>query len=277
MKNLILENETFFGDNCSVLLPRNKLSDWREGQTLIAVFGKPAAGNPMNYLTSPFPGSSVQPQPPTAPTSIVDRLRNLDIAGHPPSFVALLKNYRKLQEKPETRILDDRPNRDERIAPTPLLFQPFGYFHDIRCGLDVPGQGGIHDGNLRQQVNELADEMTLFHESEEDRRSKFLAGLEVIFNVTPGTINSSEISGTEYISDGHLNGDHGMMVFCLECKNEISTTSCEPAVQLVAYISTSFKSRGDKHLELFKRWRVPVLGLMHVGESTLYLLFTLPH
>ena len=231
----------------------------------------------MNYLTSPFPGVSVQPQPPTAPTSIVDRLRNLDIAGHPPSFIAKLDNYRKLQEKSETRILDDRPNRDELIAPTPLLFQPFGYFHDIRCGLDVPGQEEIHDGNLRRKVNKLADEMAWFHESGEDRRLKFLAGLEVIFNVIRGTISSSEIPGTEYISDGHLNGDHGVMVFCMECKNEVSTASCEPAVQLVAYVSTSFRSQGDQHLGLFERWRVPVLGVMHVGELTLYLSSALPH
>ena len=192
-------------------------------------------------------------------------------------MVAKLEYYEELQKKPGKRILDDRPNRDKLIAPTPLLFQPFGYFHDIRCGVNVPGQEKIHDGNLRQKVNKLADEMTLFHKSEEDRRSKFVAGLEEIFNVTTGTISSSKTPGTEYISDGHLNGDHGIMVFCLECENEISTASCEPAAQLVAYIAASLRSRAKLHTELFTRWRVPVLGLMHVGELTLYLLFALPH
>ena len=201
----------------------------------------------------------------------------MHIAGHSPSYIAKIENYKKLQEKPETRILDDRPNRDKLIAPTPLLFQPFGYFHDIRCGVEVPGQEKIRDGNLRQKVNKLAEEMTQFHDLEEDRRPKFLAGLEDIFDLTPGTINPSEIAGTKYRSDGHLNGDHGVMVFCVECKNEISTASCEPAVQLVAYISQSFKSRGNQHPELFKRWKVPVLGAMNVGEFTLYLLSTLPH
>ena len=223
----------------------------------------------MNYLTSPSPGISTQPQPPTAPISIVDRLRNMHIAGHPPSYIAKLENYKKLQEKSETRILDDRPGRDKPIAPTPLLFQPFGYFHDIRCGVYVPGQEEIHDRNLRQKVNKLADEMTRFHDLEENRRPKFLAGLEDIFDVSPGTITPSEIPGTKYISDGHFNGDHGVMVFCLECENEISTASCERAVQLIAYISNSLKSRGDQHPELFKRWRVPVLGAMNVGEFTL--------
>ena len=231
----------------------------------------------MNYLTSPFPGISVQPQPPTSPTSIVDRLVNLDIGAGPPSIVAKLENYKKLQEKSETRILDDRPNRDRLIVPTPLLFQPFGYFHDIRCGVGVPGEGEIHDGKLRRKVDELADEMAWFHKSREVRRLKFLAGLEVIFGIAPGTINSSWIRGTEYLSDGHLNGSHGAMVFCLECKNEISAASCEPATRLVAYVAASLRRSAKLSTELFNRWRVPVLGVMHVGEFTLYLLSALPH
>ena len=231
----------------------------------------------MKYLTSPFPGISVQPQPPTPPTSIVNRLINLDIGAGPPSMVAKLENYKKLQEKPKTRVLDDRPNRDRPIVPTPLLFQPFGYFRDIRRGVGVPGEEEIHDGKLRRKVDELADKMTLFHESGEDRRLKFLAGLEDIFGIAPGTINASLIRGTGYLSDGHLNGAHGAMVFCLECKNEISAASCEPATRLVAYISASLSSRAKLHTGPFNRWRIPVLGLMHVGEFTLYLSSALPH
>ena len=223
------------------------------------------------------PGIPAQPEPTTIPTSIVDKLLNLDIGAEPSSTFAKLENYQKFQTKSEKRILDDRPNRDKLVAPTPLLFQPFGYFHDIRCGLDVPRQREIHDGKLRRKVDQLADEMILFHGSEEDRRSKFLVGLEVIFDVTPGTINASKILGTEYFSDGHLNGDHGIMVFCLECKNEISTASCEPVTQLVAYVAASLRSRAKLHIELFNRWRVPILGVVHVGEFTLYLLFAIPH
>jgi len=199
------------------------------------------------------------------------------MGAEPPSIVAKLENYKKLQEEPETRILDDRPNRDKLIAPTPLLFQPFGYFRDIRRGVGVPGEGEIHDGKLRRKVDELADEMAWFHKSGEDRRLKFLAGLEDIFGIAPGTINSSLIRGTEYLSDGHLNGDHGAMVFCLECKNEISAAPCEPATRLVAYISASLRSRAKPHTELFSRWRVPVLGVIHAGEFTLYLSSALPH
>ena len=231
----------------------------------------------MCNLTSLSPGTPAQPKPPTFSTSIVDRLLSLDMGAEPPSTFAKLENYQKFQTKSEKRILDDRPNRDKLIAPTPLLFQPFGYFRDIRCGMNVPGQGEIHDGKLRRKVDELADEMTLFHRSEEDRRSKFLAGLEVIFDVTPGTTNLNKIPGTEYFSDGHLNGDHGIMVFCLECENEVSTASCEPAVQLVAYVAASLRTRAKLHTELFNRWRVPILGVMHVGGFTLYLLSALPH
>jgi len=40
LKILKLENDFLSEENFSVLLPQNKLSDWRVGQTLIIVFGK---------------------------------------------------------------------------------------------------------------------------------------------------------------------------------------------------------------------------------------------
>ena len=201
---------------------------------------------------------------------MVDRLLRLRIADEAPSVTAKLENYIKSQKDPNKRILDDRPEKDDLVAPIPLLYQPFGYFHDIRCGVEVPGGEGIRDDELREKVDALADAMTLFHKFEEERRSKFIEHLEVIFGLSPGSMYPAKIPGSQKISDGHVNGEHGAMIFCIECKNELSTASCEPAVQLVSYIATSFKSQAKNRQELFNRWRVPALGVIHVGKFTLH-------
>jgi len=120
---------------------------------------------------------------------------------------AKLENYAKTQKDAEWRILDDRPEKDNLIAPIPLLFQPFGYFRDIRCGVEVPGEQDIREDKLWGKVDALADAMTLFHKSGEERSSKFLKHLEGIFDVPAGSICSSKIPGGQTISDGHINGN----------------------------------------------------------------------
>lgn len=220
----------------------------------------------MGYLTSLFPGILVQPQPLTAPTCVADGLRYLDtpdILGRSLMMVAKCKNREEFREDTEMTILGGPP-----IAPIPLLFQPFGYFRDTRRRVDVPGEGDINDGKLWEGVDELVDKMIGSHKSEEDRRSKSIAGLEGIFGVTPRTADTNGVRGGEWISDGHMDGPRRAMVFCMVCKNELSTT-CEPTAQLVVRITSSSKSRGDQHPELFKRWRVPVLGVTYVGEFML--------
>ena len=224
----------------------------------------------MNSFMSPFPGIPVQPQAPFVSTSILDSLRHLHITKEAPSVAAKLENYSKSQKDSRKRILDDRPEKDDLIAPIPLLYQPFGYFRDIRCGVKIPGKEDIHEGELREKVDALADTMTMFHESEEERRSEFVKHLEGIFHVYPGPINFSKIPGGRTISGGHVNGEHGAMVFCLECENKLSAASCEPIAKLISHIATSFKSRADDHPELFQRWRVPALGVTLIGEFTLY-------
>jgi len=183
---------------------------------------------------------------------------------------AKIDNYEESQAHAEHRILDDRPQKDDLIAPIALLFQPFGYFRDIRCGVEVPGEESIDEDELWKKVDKLANEMAKFYKSEEKRHSKFIEHLEVVFGLDPGTINSSKIPGGQKISDGHVNGAHGMMVFCMECKNELSAASCEPTVKLVSYIAASLRSQVDHQSELFKRCRVPVLGATLIGEFTLY-------
>ena len=213
-----------------------------------------------------FPGIPVQPKPLTAPTCVADGLDYLDTLatlGRPLMMDTKCKNCEEFREDTEMTILGGPP-----IAPIPLLFQPFGYFRDIRRRVDVPGEGDINDGKLMEEVDELVDNMIGSHKSEEDRRSKFIAGLQGIFGVTPHTADISSVPGGEWISDGHVDGPRRAMVFCMVCKDEFSTT-CEPTAQLVARITSSSRSRGDQHPELFKRWRVPVLGVTYVGGSML--------
>jgi len=186
-------------------------------------------------------------------------------------MVTKCENYEKFQEDAEMRIPGGPP-----IAPTPLLFQPFGYFRDILRGVDVPGQGDINDVKLWQEVDELVDKMIGSHKSEEDRRSKFIAGLEGIFGITPRATNISNVLGGKWVSDGHVDEPRRTMVFCMVCKNELFTT-CEPTAQLVTYIASPPESRGDQHPELFKRWRVPVLGVTYIGEFMLYFSSALLH
>lgn len=224
-----------------------------------------------------IPGTPVQPQPSLVSTGMVDGFNKLSIADMPPSTVGRIEIYSSIQKDEEKRILDDRPKKDDLIAPISLLFQPFGYFHDIRCGLQVPGEKWIRENELRAKVDELADEMALFHNSEEDRLSKFIGGLEDIFGLTPGSITPSKTPGRQAMSGGHVVGMHGAIIFCVECKNELSAASCEPTPQLFSYIAASLKSRVNDCKELFQRWRVPALGAIHVGESILHFSSALLH
>ena len=206
----------------------------------------------------------------SGPTSILEKLRHLHIAEDPPSTVAKLENYVESQKDAIKRISDDRPGEDTLIAPISLLFQPFGYFRDIDCGVKVPGEADIHEGELRKKVNALADAMTRFYRSNGERCSRFREHLEVVFDIPRGSIISSKTPDCETASDGHVDGAHGAMVLCLECTNEVSTASCEPAVRLVSNVAASFRSRADsRYQELFQRWRVPVLGVTLIGKFVL--------
>ncbi|KAF8318057.1 uncharacterized protein EI90DRAFT_3293412 [Cantharellus anzutake] len=172
-----------------------------------------------------------------------------------------------IQRDTEQRILDDCPGKDKLMAPISLLYQPFGYFRDIRCGLEVPGEKDFPEDKLKEDVNALANEMTKFFNKEDQRRSKFMRCLEPILKVPPNSIKASMLPSSRKISDGHLDGEHGAMVICIECKNELSSASCEPNPQLASYIATSFAKQAEDQPELFQRWRVPALGVTLVGPA----------
>ena len=180
-----------------------------------------------------------------------------------PSKSALHANYAAAQKNSRERILDDRPEQDRFIAPIDLLYQPFGYFDDARRGVKIPGEEAIKNRELWRTVDTLAGDMLEFFKDEKKRTSKFVEHLIDIFKIP---IAAGVVGGTNFISDGHCSGVHKAMVFCVQCKNEATSGNCDPVAQLVAHIAVSFNYSTRKHKELFKRWRVPALGMTHLGK-----------
>ena len=198
----------------------------------------------------------------------------LKIVNEPPSRISKPQSYQSLQKKAQQRILDDRPCVDRFIPPISLLYDGFGVFHDViheRC--KVSGEDSIHEAKLWNKVNAFADRMAEFYEAEAARRDIVLNHLDEIFRARRDTvaegwnIKASRIGSRQITSDGHLDGAHGAMVFCIECKNELSGISCEPSAELVSYIASSFNERlKGKDRALFHMWRVPALGMTQIGE-----------
>jgi hypothetical protein len=166
--------------------------------------------------------------------------------------------------------MDNRPLTDHLIAPISLLYDGFGVFEDLRQGCHVDGEKDIIVPQLWDRVGDFAEKMAKFYDTEEPRRAAVIECLDAIFGARTdpgGGISAGKIGALNIITDGHLNGAHGGMVFGFECKNELSTTACEPSAELVSYIASSFKelTSGD-HKALFDRWRFPALGMTQIGE-----------
>ena len=272
IERLKLEEEHLSGANCMLHFAQDPLSHCTQGQTLIIVFGK-CLGHPVNPLASLLPEISAQPQSAVhTETSLVRKFKDMKLTNTAPSATGQFEAYKKMQENTGERIWDDRPKKDKHIAPIVLIYPPFGYFHDIRCGTKVPGEQPSDEGVIREQVDLLAVEMAKFHDDEKARSSKFIQCLEKILFIQGESVKSSKVLNTKYITDASYDGAHGAMIFCMECKKELSLASCEPVPQLVAYIAASIKSQmasGGRTADLFEKWRAPALGVMLVGEFAL--------
>ena len=200
--------------------------------------------------------------------------QRLRIANEAPSKVSKPDNYQTLQEQSQQRILDDRPRADRFLPPISLLYDGFGVFNDVIQGrFPVLGEDSILEVELWDKVNAFANQMAGFYDTEAERRGTVLGHLGRIFRArrdpraVGGSIKASKIGGLQIISDGHLDGAHGAMVFCIECKNELSGISCEPSAELVSYVASSFKEQLDgEHRALFHGWRVPALGMTQIGK-----------
>jgi hypothetical protein len=173
----------------------------------------------------------------------------------------------------EQRILDNRPSPDRFTPPISLLYDGFGVFEDVRQGVRVPGEDNILEAQLWDRVGEYMERMVKFYDSEEDRQDFVIQCLQEIFRARKDPdaigelISSSDVGSRQITSGGYLNGAHEAMVFCFNCKNELSTIACEPSAELVSYVATSFKELlNGKHQALFRRWRIPALGMTQIGE-----------
>ena len=195
-------------------------------------------------------------------TGLIKHFGRIRLTNDPPSEFALLTNYVGIQNDPQERILDNRPEQDRLIARIDLLYRPFGYFDDVRRGVEIPGQETINDQELWIAVEALAADMLQFYDDEKEQSSKFIQHLNNVFK-TQGTIAASRVSDGKSTTDSHRLGAHGAIMFCM---NEVTSGDCDPIVQLVAYIAASFNNSIQIHEELFKRWRVPALVMTHVGE-----------
>ena len=213
---------------------------------------------------------------PRSHSTLLEKFLRLKIVDEAPSKVSRPETCKSLQNQSGQRNLDDRPLTDHFIPPISLIYDGFGIFEDIRQEVPVPGEDDIFGAQLWDEVNVFADRMAEFYDSEAERRAVVIHHLQEIFrarkdpHAVGGDIRASKIGSRQIISDGHSDGAHGTIVFCLECKNELTNISCEPSAELVSYIASSFKEQlKGNHRTLFDRWRVPALGMTQIGEWSL--------
>ena len=202
--------------------------------------------------------------------TLSERFAQLRIVKEAPSTISKPETYRAIQKESQQRILDDRPRTDGFVPPISLLYDGFGVFDDILHERgQVPGESSILEVELWNEVNTFANKMAEFYGAEAERQGVVLRHLERIFrartdpDAVGGSISASKIGSRRIISDGHLKGAHGAIVFCVECKNELSGISCEPSAELVSYVASSFNEELNReHQTLFCGWRAPALGMI---------------
>ena len=109
-------------------------------------------------------------------------LLGLKIVREAPSKISQPEKYKGLQRQDKERIFDDRPSADRFIPPISLLYDGFGIFEEVRKERSVPGDDHILGSPLWIKVNEFADEMADFYDSEAARRVVVTHYLQEIFN-----------------------------------------------------------------------------------------------
>ena len=125
------------------------------------------------------------------------------------------------------------------------------------------------------EVKTFAGEMAKFYDKGRQRRVVVDRRLTRMFTTRTNRGDgrqANRVVSRQIISDGHLNGSHGAIVFCAECKNELRGISSEPSAELVAHIAASFREQiemGGEHEALFQGWRVPALGMTQIGKQML--------
>lgn len=206
------------------------------------------------------------------------RIKRAKLANDPPSFLAESQNYERLQQDSRERILDDRPEPDRDIPPVPLLYPGFGHFLDIvdGCG-NVPRLADVKVAELRKAVDRLAMKMTGFVEPEEEWREECLVYLRQIFDVRQD-IKMPQILSSPIGSVGPVGHDiavNGTSSIVVKFEKSHPGIPALPQVEVTGYFA-HLNRRSDP--ELYRRWRVPCLGLTIVDcDITFYALLALDH
>jgi len=187
-----------------------------------------------------------------------------------PSDASKPSYYQKMQGNASQRILDDRPLADVDVPPAPLLYSGFGHFVDIYNGCDdVPYLSDIDFPALEAAVDDFANKMAEFFESEDDRRDQGLPLLNAIFSCrkesAPTFLTLRAESFCSYRSDGHNLAAHQSAGTIVEFKNKITGITSIPEIEAAAYVA-QLNIASRYRSGLFGRWRMPCLGLTVIGE-----------
>ena len=198
---------------------------------------------------------------------VFERLKRTKLATTSPSTAAQPFKYEKIQNTPSEKILDDRPEQVADIPPVPLLYDGFGDFLDIVNGVtDVPGLSEVDMIELLKAVDDFAQKMCRFYENEDLRRVASLACLNRVFSARSGNpIPALHVSAIGSV--GHNVGKHGGGALVFKFKNHAANNNSIAEVELAGYVAHLHAKGMEVHRKLFKRWRVPCLGLTVVGES----------
>jgi hypothetical protein len=187
-----------------------------------------------------------------------------------PSDASKPSYYQKMLGNASQRILDDRPLADVDVPPAPLLYSGFSHFVDIYNGCnDVPYLSDINFPALEAAVDDFANKMAEFFESEDDRRDQGLPLLNTIFSCrkdrAPTFLALRAESFCSYRSDGHNLAAHQSAGTIIEFKNKITGMTSISEIEAAAYVAQlNIASRYQSGL--FGQWRVPCLGLTVIGE-----------
>jgi hypothetical protein len=177
-----------------------------------------------------------------------------------------LREYRQLQNDPDTKILDDRPLPDS-VPPASLLYHGFGHFLDIFRGHEDVSHPPQWRRNLELAVDWFAEEMTIIHDNEDERKYRGLRALNTILDLDGRKeLTAATIGPSRVCSDGHYNGRHDAVACVVEFKNELVDISSIPVVELTSYVAHSHAQSLKRFKKLYRCWRVPCLGMTIVGE-----------
>jgi hypothetical protein len=184
-----------------------------------------------------------------------------------PSTVAKSSEFIKAQAK-EGRILNDRPDKDEKVPPIALLYAPFGQFLDhIR---DRPEkQPGVDLREFQFAVDDFASAMCEGFIDEDRRQDKVLPLLNDIFKcyhpfklppIDPTVIAEKRTSG------GHAKGPAELMETIVEFQNEFGSGQTDPEIQITSYYLQMFNREKDGQFQdTFKKYLCPSLGISIIG------------